>query len=111
MKVGKMNELSTDAFNVRSIPRIFGQFGHRMLVGISCWRGIYRLTNAAPSLLVSTIPKMDYPTLPSLISRPPRRQRRVSQDAEDQSKLGTPFLVSLVIGCWLGYRAGEGFID
>ncbi|CAP94171.1 Pc16g15010 [Penicillium rubens Wisconsin 54-1255] len=32
---------------------------------------------------------MDYPTLPSLISRPPRRQRRVSQDAEDQSKLGT----------------------
>ncbi|CAG8080317.1 unnamed protein product [Penicillium nalgiovense] len=32
---------------------------------------------------------MDYPTLPSLIGRPPRRQRRVSQDAEDQSKLGT----------------------
>jgi hypothetical protein len=32
---------------------------------------------------------MDYPTLPSPIGRPPKRQRRVSQDAEDQSKLET----------------------
>jgi hypothetical protein len=32
---------------------------------------------------------MDYPTLPSSIDRPAKRQRQVSQDAEDQSKLET----------------------
>ncbi|CRL30839.1 unnamed protein product [Penicillium camemberti] len=30
---------------------------------------------------------MDYPTLSSPIDRPAKRQRRVSQDAKDQSKL------------------------
>ncbi|KAL2699370.1 hypothetical protein AAEP93_009345 [Penicillium crustosum] len=32
---------------------------------------------------------MDYPTLPSSIDRPAKRQRQVLQDAEDQSKLET----------------------
>lgn len=80
-----------------------------MFLLVSCRRGydrpwlrwLCRLKIAVDGFLTWT--DFLYPAIPDAVSWLARQLRKAMWDS--------PFLVSLVIRCWLGSRAGESFID